>query len=264
MARRPCGKLDSFQEFQNSEGARGVSVQLAAPQTSYLEWVGGNQQWLDGSGKPALSGRMVSECSVTKGSASQTKTSTHQSMGILRCLPPLHAVSYAVPPPDIWIRLGYGRESLHAPKSSVLATGVTTNFPTPSLIPISNDETTCYLHLHLHRHRRQEGRSAPTDISLNATRTRITDLRSAPGGACRMVRMAPPLSPRPMLPPLRAARHVPLRLDATRGEFIKNSLLSLPLFVRLAIPFAAAFRTGAAIAVVGQPRVPPNRKPKPH
>ena len=42
MARRPCGKLDSFQEFQNSEGARGVSGQLAAPQTSYLEWVGGD------------------------------------------------------------------------------------------------------------------------------------------------------------------------------------------------------------------------------
>lgn len=44
--------------------------------------------------------------------------------------------------------------------------------------------------------------------------------------------------------------------DVSRSDLIRSKLLALPLAVRLAVPFAAAFRTGAAIAVIGQPRMP--------
>jgi hypothetical protein len=43
--------------------------------------------------------------------------------------------------------------------------------------------------------------------------------------------------------------------DMTRAD-VMRSLCSLPLAVRVAVPFAAAFRTGAALAVIGQPRMP--------
>ena len=43
--------------------------------------------------------------------------------------------------------------------------------------------------------------------------------------------------------------------DMTRAD-VMRSLCSLPLAVRVAVPVAAAFRTGAALAVIGQPRMP--------
>lgn len=54
--------------------------------------------------------------------------------------------------------------------------------------------------------------------------------------------------------------------DVTRADLLDNArsaFLSLPLVLRLALPGAAAFRTGAALSVIGQPRMPELQGPYP-
>lgn len=45
-------------------------------------------------------------------------------------------------------------------------------------------------------------------------------------------------------------------LDVSRADFLKAQFLALPLALRLAPAFAIGFRTGAALSVIGQPRMP--------
>lgn len=109
--------------------------------------------------------------------------------------------------------------------------------------------------------------SSRQQFFLNAVCARVDDAK------CRGTRKASPkfgsllfainpvrrhLSASSSIMPCRRSNGVRMEAESavTRSDFIKSAFLSLPLAVRLAIPFAAAFRIGAALSVIGQPRMP--------